>query len=107
MPQLAAPIRAMLGRIGPRWRFLVVIGGLFLVFGSIAVTMHNQESWQAQRHYREAVADADRLDPHWRLDDILARRETARPGELGTQGARDRQEASAHGRVARSTPCRP
>ena len=69
---LAAPIRSMGRRLSSHWRFIVVRGGLVLILASIALTMLNTLSWQAERSYQQAVAEADRLDPGWRLDDILA-----------------------------------
>ncbi len=54
---------------------IAVISALLLIFGSFALTALNGLSWQADRKYAGAAAEADRLDPHWRLDDILAARE--------------------------------
>jgi len=74
MPQLLAPIRAMGRRLGPRRRFILALGCVLVAFGLIVVTMLTQEQSQADYHYKQAAAEADRLDPHWRLDDILAQR---------------------------------
>jgi hypothetical protein len=75
MPNLTAPIRSMARRLNSRWRFVVVAGGVILAFASIALLMLSSQSSQADHRYREAAAEADRLDPGWRLDDIMAQRE--------------------------------
>src|ERR1039457_643238 len=75
MAQVAAPIRVLSRRLRSHWRSILVVSGLVLVFASLAITMLNNQSWQADRRYQAAVADADRLDPGWRLDDLLAARE--------------------------------
>jgi hypothetical protein len=75
MAQLTAPVRSMGQRIRSHWRGIVVACGLVLVLGSLAVTMLNNQSSLAERRYAAAAAEADRLDPGWRLDDILAGRE--------------------------------
>src|SRR6516162_818116 len=74
MAELAAPIRVMGRRLRSRWRFIAVPAALVLILASIAVTIFYTESWRADRQYQQAVADADRLDPGWRLNDILAHR---------------------------------
>jgi hypothetical protein len=58
-----------------RWRFILLVCGVVIAFGSISPTMLNTQSGQADRRYREAAEEADRLDPSWRLDDILTQRE--------------------------------
>jgi hypothetical protein len=75
MAKLIAPLQLMTRRIGPRWRFILLICGLVLAFASIALTMLSSQMWQADGRYREAAAEADRLDPGWRLDEIMAQRE--------------------------------
>ncbi len=75
MPQLLTPIRAMSRRLGPRRRLILALGCVLVAFGLIAVRMLNQEQWQGEHHYQQAAALTDRLDPHWRLDDILAQQE--------------------------------
>jgi hypothetical protein len=75
MLKLTAPIQSMGRRIGARWRLILVAGGLVVAFASIALTMLISQSSQADHHYRAAALEADRLDPGWRLDDIMAQRE--------------------------------
>jgi hypothetical protein len=76
MAQTTAPIfRSMTRRLRAHWRGIVVAGAIVLIFGSIALTMLNNQSWHADGLYQAAAAEADRLDPGWRLDDILAGRE--------------------------------
>ena len=74
MANITAPVRRFVRRLSSRWRFILVAGGLILAFASIALLMLSSQSWQADRRYREAAAEADRLDPGWRLDDIMAQR---------------------------------
>jgi hypothetical protein len=62
-------------RLGTRWRLILLLCSLAFALTAIALTMLIGEKSQADRRYREAVAEADRLDPLWRLDDILAKRE--------------------------------
>jgi hypothetical protein len=75
MPILSAPKGTMARRLSSRWRFILVGCGLVFAFASIALTMLSSQNWQADRRYRAAAAEADRLDPGWRLDDIMAQRE--------------------------------
>ena len=75
MASLTAPIRSIKQRLRTHWRGTVVLCALVVVLGSFALTMLNNQSSHADRRYREAAAEADRLDPSWRLDDILAGRE--------------------------------
>ena len=75
MVQVTAPVRSMGQRFRTHWRGILVVCALLLILGSLALTMLNNQSWQADRRYEAAVAEADRLDPGWRLDQILASRE--------------------------------
>ncbi len=75
MAQVTASVGVLRRRFRSAWRPIAVVCGLVLAFASIAVTMLNKLSWQADRGYRAAVADADGLDPGWRLDDLMAKRE--------------------------------
>ena len=72
MAQVTAPVRSIGQRLRAHWRGIVVISALVLILGSIALAMLKNQTWQADRRYAQAVAEADRLDPGWRLDDILA-----------------------------------
>ncbi len=75
MAQLTATTRSIGARLRASWRGITVVSALVVVLGSIALSaLYNQNS-QADRKYSAAVAEADRLDPRWRLDDILAGRE--------------------------------
>jgi hypothetical protein len=89
MAQLTAPIRSMGERIRSHWRGLVVACGLAVILGSIAMTMFNNQSSLADRRYLAAAAEADRLDPGWRLDDILAQRERIPDHENSALRVRD------------------
>src|SRR5262245_36811661 len=68
---------AMTGPITPRRRLRRWLLRLTLLPVLAAAGLWAYVAWQ---HYRasvtlaEAVAEADRLDPGWRLDDLLARR---------------------------------
>ena len=76
MQKLSSHLIRRLGRrLSARWRFILVGCGLVLAFASIALTMLISQNWQADRRYRDAAAEADRLDPGWRLDDIMTQRE--------------------------------
>ncbi len=76
MAHSTAPVlQSMSRRFRSHWRGIAVVFALALILGSIALTMLNTQSWQADLKYQAAVAEADRLDPGWRLDDILAARE--------------------------------
>jgi hypothetical protein len=83
MPELLAPIRAMGRRLGPRRRLILALACVLVVCGLIVVRMLSQEQWQGEHHYKQAAAEADRLDPHWRLDDILAQRKNI-PDEVNS-----------------------
>ena len=61
MSQVQAPIRWVRQLARLHWRGLTVAGALLLVFSCIALSMLNHETWQAERRYRAAVAEADRL----------------------------------------------
>jgi hypothetical protein len=90
MAQLTAPIlRSMTRRLRSHWRGILVAGALVLMFGSIALTMLNNQSWQADRLYAAAAAETDRLDPGWRLDDMLAKREKLSEHENSVLRVRD------------------
>ena len=76
MPQLLAPFRAMGRRLGPRLRIVLLLGCVLVAFGLIvAHDAFSRAMAGLSYHYKQAAAEADRLDPHWRLDDILAQRE--------------------------------
>jgi hypothetical protein len=76
MAQRTAPIlQSMTRRLRTHWRPIAVASAVLIIFGSIALAMLFSQSWQADRLYEAAAAEADRLDPGWRLDEILARRE--------------------------------
>ena len=53
------------------------------------MTMFNNQSSLADRRYLAAAAEADRLDPGWRLDDILAERERIPDHENSALRVRD------------------
>ncbi len=76
-------------RIRGHWRRIVVACGLAVILGSIATTMFNNQSSLADRRYLAAAAEADRLDPGWRLDDILAQRERIPDRENSALRVRD------------------
>jgi len=75
MVEFFTSIRTVSRRLWRRWRSIIVVSGLVLVVATLAVMMRTIQDWQADRRYQAAVADADRLDPTWRLDQLLARRE--------------------------------
>ncbi len=81
MAQLAAPARSIGRRIRNHWRGIAVGSALVLVFGVITLSTLLNEIQQADRRYAAAAAEADRLDPRWRLDDILAAREKVADSE--------------------------
>jgi hypothetical protein len=56
----------------PWWRRLIVVGA---VVATLAVGLYVYLDYAWQQDLREAVAEADRLDPGWRLEDL----ERARP----------------------------
>jgi hypothetical protein len=57
-------------RPGRRWWRRLAAGGVVLI-GLIAVG-HWVESWREERDWRDACAEADRLDPGWRWGDLMA-----------------------------------
>ncbi len=81
MALLAAPARSINRGIRNHWRGIAVISAIVPVFGSIAFTVHYNQVSLADRKYTAAAAEVDRLDLHWRLDDILAARETLADSE--------------------------
>src|SRR5437763_1750700 len=67
--QPTAPMKA--ARAPHRWR--IVLGALALVFAALA-GLWWYDDWAAERDFQAALAETDRLDPGWRLEDILAAR---------------------------------
>src|SRR5262245_49879114 len=57
-----------------RWlrRALVIL----LVFVGLPAGYYFYASWSLERDLAEAIAETDRLDPHWRLENIQADRKT-------------------------------
>jgi hypothetical protein len=55
-----------------RWLRRFVVGGGILI--SLVAIGHWVESWREERDWREACAEADRLDPGWRWNDLVAAR---------------------------------
>jgi hypothetical protein len=68
-PTLEAPVR------GRRRR----AAGVLLVFAGVVAAFLAYDRWQQQRAWQEAVAEADRLDPGWRWDDLRAARSPPPP----------------------------
>ncbi len=65
-----------------RWRKPVLIGlGMFLLVGGTALGIWLYLTGEADARLREAIAEADRLDPGWRLEELEARRATVRDEE--------------------------
>jgi hypothetical protein len=60
----AAPVRR-------RWRLLIACA---IILAAAPVAFWWYMTWAEERDFRAAVAETDRLDPGWRLDDILAAR---------------------------------
>ena len=75
MAQVTAMIRVRGRRLRSRWRSILVVCGLVAVFAGLALSMLKSNVSRADRQYEAAVAEADTLDPGWRLDDLMARRE--------------------------------
>ena len=75
MAQLAAPARSIGRRLRAHWRGIAVGSALVVILGVIALSALVNQIQQADLGYAAAAAEADRLDPRWRLDDILAARE--------------------------------
>jgi hypothetical protein len=89
MAQLSAPARSIGARLRASWRGIAVTLALVVVLGSLALSMLYNQNSQADLKYAAAAAEADRLDPHWRLDDILAGREKVRDSENSAYKVRE------------------
>src|SRR6516162_10040143 len=66
------------GFVRPRrsrwWRRLVYLG-LFLGLALVALgSWYSYDEFRSDRALQEAIAEADRLDPGWRLEEIEAKR---------------------------------
>jgi hypothetical protein len=61
-----------------RWWRRILFGLAALVLGSIGLLLFVRAYFlhSAEKRLEAAIAEADRLDPGWRWDDLLARRET-------------------------------
>jgi hypothetical protein len=57
-----------------RRRKLAWIGGILLVLSGLVVGAYFYAGYSARKELAEAIADTDRSDPHWRLEDIEAGR---------------------------------
>jgi hypothetical protein len=55
-----------------RWRRIALVGLLGLACGTVLVWAWAQ--WMARRQLEAAIAEADRVDPGWRLADLIAAR---------------------------------
>jgi hypothetical protein len=66
-PNTTAPPR-------PRRRRLRRLAGVTVVVAGLFTAGYWLGHWQAERDWRAACAEADRLDPGWRWDDLLAAR---------------------------------
>jgi hypothetical protein len=62
-------------RLASRLRRYRIPLGLLLVLVAMYGAFLQFLDWRANRTYLRAAAEVDRLDPGWRLDDILAKRE--------------------------------
>src|SRR5262245_20577398 len=67
----------------PRRRKLYFLGGLILFFAVAAGGLYLYLGYAAERRWEAAVAEADRNDPNWRLDDLLANRPPIPDAENG------------------------
>jgi hypothetical protein len=70
MSTVTAPPRAALWR--RRWVRLIALALVALVGLCAAISAYGR--WQERQAWREACAEADRLDPGWRWDELLAAR---------------------------------
>jgi hypothetical protein len=60
----------------PRWRRIARIAGIIvLAIIGIPAGLHFYLRWTADRALQQAIAETDRLDPGWRLEDLEAKRE--------------------------------
>jgi hypothetical protein len=57
----------------PARRRLRRIAGLFVVLLGLVAAYVAYDQWQVRRAWRAACAEADRLDPGWRWDDLVAK----------------------------------
>jgi hypothetical protein len=72
MMQNEATTVPLVTRTPPRpWRKLMVC---VLVFALALFAVGSYLTWSAERDFQEALAETDRIDPGWRLDDIEAAR---------------------------------
>jgi hypothetical protein len=61
--------------------FLVVLGSLGLLLACAAVGFYFYTIWAADKELQDAIAEADRLDPGWRLEELEANRPTLPDGQ--------------------------
>src|SRR5262245_2024381 len=57
-----------------RWRLLLALAAVVLLGGLLTVFVSRHFEAAADADLQEAMAEADRLDPGWRLEDIQAKR---------------------------------
>ena len=74
MVRVLTSMRALGGRLWFRRPGIVLASCLILVFAVVTAAYFTIWDWLADGSYQAAAADADRLDPGWRLDQLLARR---------------------------------
>jgi hypothetical protein len=58
--------------MSPRQRQLCFIGLGLVAVAALALGMAKFQSWKEERDWQEACAEADRLDPGWRYEDLVA-----------------------------------
>ena len=75
----AATVPVAVGKPSRRRRWFVA-GALLVALGA---GVYFGLAWLSGRRLREAVAETDRLDPHWRLEDLEARRAAVPDDENG------------------------
>jgi hypothetical protein len=83
-PELHSPPRR-------RWRWFVLVGGLLLLPLGGLVVLYLELRNSSERELREAIADTDRRDPGWRLEDLDEQRQAIpdeRNGALQVLAAR-------------------
>src|SRR6266571_8642808 len=59
----------------PIWKRPVFVGGLVIVLiGGLLLGWFFYAKWASDKELRDAIAEADRLDPGWRLEELEAKR---------------------------------
>ena len=85
------------------WKRRFVFAGLLVVLiAGLFVGWHFYTGFISDKELRDAIAEADRLDPGWRLEELEAKRAVISVAENSS-----RKRSSRRGqRQRRSIPCR-